>query len=147
MVSTKKVNPTTGGEASKPTRRKISMHGAVITTAEYKTKIAEAQKKPEAKAKNKRKNTQVTQKKPQKKQRKSLKMRLREMKKSAINEDQYDILRKLRTTTVESQVPPFHALTIMKKKKNGTPLHKQTIMKGRKVAAFQRSLMQTSLKQ
>ena len=86
VVSTKKVNPTTRGEASKPTRRKISMHGAVITTAEYKTKIVEAQKKPEAKAKNKRKNTQVTQKKPQKKQRKSLKMRLREMKKSAVDE-------------------------------------------------------------
>ena len=75
-VSTKKVNPTTGGEASKPIRRNISMHNAVITTADYKTKIAEAQKKPEAKAKNKRKNTQVTQKKPQKKQRKSLKQRL-----------------------------------------------------------------------
>ena len=62
VVSKKKVNPTTGGEASKPTRRKISMHGAVITTAAYQTKIAEAQKKPEAKAKNKRKNIQVTQK-------------------------------------------------------------------------------------
>ena len=86
VVSTKKVNPTTGGESYKPTRRKFSMHGAVITTAEYKTKIAEAQKKPEAKAKNKRKNTQVTQKKPQKKQRKSLKQRLREMKKSAVYE-------------------------------------------------------------
>ena len=35
VLSTKKVNPTTGGEASKPTRRKISMHGTVITTAEY----------------------------------------------------------------------------------------------------------------
>ena len=46
------------------------MHSAVITTADYKTKIAEAQKKPEAKAKNKRKNTQVTQKKPQKKPKK-----------------------------------------------------------------------------
>ena len=34
VVSTKKVNPTTGGKASKPTQRKISMHGAVIRTAE-----------------------------------------------------------------------------------------------------------------
>ena len=54
-MTAKKANPATGAEAPKPTQRKISIHGEVITTENYKKKISETQKKPANGAKQKRK--------------------------------------------------------------------------------------------
>ena len=74
-VSAKKVNPATGAEAPKLTQHRISMHGAVITTEDYKKKISEMQKELTTGAKKKiKKRNKPT--KRQKNQKKSFKQRL-----------------------------------------------------------------------